>query len=77
MERYVLRFRGPSAPDDQVTALRQRVKVVDASAKQLLIETGTDEAERLKADFPQWMVAKEITYTIPERPIRASNPPKP
>ena len=76
MERYVLRFRGPVAPADQVDAVRQRVKVLDASAKQLLIETAATEGERLTADFPQWMVTKEVTYTIPEKPIRVRKPPE-
>jgi hypothetical protein len=76
MERYVLRFRGPSAPGDQMDALRQRVKVVDASPKQLLIESDAAEIEQLRADFPQWMVSKEMTYTIPEQPIRVRKPPQ-
>jgi hypothetical protein len=76
MERYVLRFRGPSAPGDQMDALRQRVKVLDASPKQLLIESNPAEIEQLRADFPQWIVSKEMMYTIPEQPIRVRKPPQ-
>lgn len=76
MERYVLRFRGPSAPGDQMDALRRRVKVLDASPKQLLIETDAGEVKQLTADFPQWMVSKEMTYTIPEKPIRVRKAPQ-
>lgn len=76
MERYVLRFRGPSAPGDQMDALRQRVKVLDASPKQLLIESNPAEIEQLRADFPEWIVSKEMMYTIPEQPIRVRKPPQ-
>lgn len=76
MERYVLRFRGPSAPSDQLDALRRRVKVLDASSKMLFVETNAAEAEQLKADFPLWTIAKEVTYTIPEQPIRIRKPIK-
>lgn len=76
MERYALRFRGPAAPGDQVDALRQRVKVLDSSPKQLLIEADAAQIEQLSADFPQWIVSKEVTYTIPEKPIRVRKPPE-
>jgi hypothetical protein len=76
MERYVLRFRGSVAPGDQVKALQRQVKVVDSSPKQLLIEADDDQLERLKSDFPEWMVAKEVTYKIPETPVRVRKPAK-
>lgn len=74
MERYILRFRGPSAPSDQVDALRRRVKVVDTSAKLLLVEADPAEVKQLTADFPQWTVSKEVTYGVPEKPLRIRKP---
>jgi hypothetical protein len=76
MERYVFRFLGPAAPSDQSDALRKRAKVVDSSPKQLLVEADASEIERLATDFPQWTVSKEVTYKIPEEPIRVRKPPK-
>jgi hypothetical protein len=76
MERYVLRFRGPAAPSEQLDALRRRVKVLDASPKMLFVETNAAEAEQLRADFPLWTVSKEVNYRIPEQPIRVRKPPK-
>lgn len=77
MERYVLRFRGPVAPGDQVDALRKRVKVLDSSPKQLLVEADASGIDQLATDFPQWTAAKEVTYNIPEKPIRIGKLPKP
>ena len=76
MERYVFRFRGPAAPREQSDALRKRAKVVDSSPKQLLVEVDASEIEQLATDFPQWSVSKEVTYRIPEQPIRVRKPPK-
>jgi len=71
----VFRFRGPAAPKEQSDALRKRAKVVDSSPKQLLVEADAAEIERLASDFPDWMVSKEVTYKIPEEPIRVRKPP--
>lgn len=76
MERYVFRFRGSVAPSDQSKALGKRVRVVDSSPKQLLVEADASEIDRLASDFPQWIVSKEVTYKVPEEPIRVRKPPK-
>lgn len=67
MDRYVLRYRGPSAPADEVEAIRRKVNVVDSSGKMMLVEADPEQAEQMQSDFPEWLVAKEAIYRIPER----------
>lgn len=68
MERFILRF-GPATPSvAQLADLHQRLHVVDSTPKMLLFEAAPGELDKLSADFPQWSVAKEVTYQLPERP---------
>jgi hypothetical protein len=76
MERYVLRFQGPAAPPHQVGEIKQRCKVLDESAKMLLVECGPSDFERLLADFPSWKGSKEVQYRHPEPPLRVGKAPK-
>lgn len=74
MERFILRFRGAAPTEAQLAELRQRVNVIDSSPKMLLFSAAAAELDRLTADFPQWTVAKEVTYQIPEKPIAVRKP---
>jgi hypothetical protein len=71
MDRYIARFRGPAPPADQLSRLRQRLSIVDSASRMLLFEADEAEAKKLADEFPEWTIAKEISYTIPEKPVRA------
>jgi hypothetical protein len=75
MGRYIARFRGPAPPADQLARLRQRLSIVDSAPRMFLFEADEAEVKKLADEFPEWTIAKEISYKIPEQPVRTQKKP--
>ena len=78
--RFVLRYRGEGAVPDadvaRVTELPEAV-VVDASPKMLLVESDPDALQALVDSLPDWVMAPEQGFPIPDTRKRAVRPPEP
>lgn len=70
----MLRYRGPSAPADEVEAISSKFNVLDSSGRMMLVEAEPAQAEQMQSDFPGWLVAKEAIYRIPERSHKIRKP---
>lgn len=68
--RYVLRYRGAgSKPPADVERARHLlgVRVLDeSSAKMVLVECDDESASDLTATLPDWVVAPERTFDLPD-----------
>ena len=68
--RYVLRYRGagpkPAADVDAARRLPGVTVVDDSAAKMLLVECEGEPATRLAEALPEWVVAPEQTYAVPD-----------
>lgn len=73
--RYVLRYRGAGAKpaaDVETTRRLAGVTVVDESApKMLLVECDEGMAAGLADTLPDWVVAPEQTFDVPDTRKRA------
>lgn len=77
-DRFVLRYRGPGPPPEadvaRVAELPSAV-VVDATARMLLVESDGDELRGLVDSLPDWVMAPDRSYEIPDTRKRAQRPP--
>lgn len=78
--RFVLRYRGPGATPDadvaRVAGLPSAV-VVDATPKMLLVESDPDALQDLVDSLPDWVMAPEQSFPLPDTRKRAVRPPPP
>jgi hypothetical protein len=76
--RFVLRYRGegasPRSDVDRVAELPSTV-VVDATPRMLLVESEPEELQALVDDLPDWVMAPEQGFPLPDTRKRAVRPP--
>ncbi len=76
--RFILRYRGEGATPDgdvaQVQDLADAV-VVDSSARMLLVESHAEPLRQLVDTLPDWVLAPEQTYAVPDTRERIERPP--
>ena len=76
--RFVLRYRGegasPRADVDRFAQLPSTV-VVDATPRMLLVEAEAEDLQALVDDLPDWVMAPEQGFPIPDTRKRAVRPP--
>ncbi len=74
----MLRYRGdgakPDADVERVRALAGTV-VVDDSSRMLLVESPPGPLTELVATLPDWVMAPEQTFTVPDTRQRVERPP--
>ena len=77
--RFVLRYRGdgatPKADVARVRALHDAV-VVDESSRMLLVETEPELLRGLLDTMPNWIMAPEQQYGVPDTRKRIERPPE-
>jgi len=76
--RFVLRYGGEGAtPEADVDRVQQLVDatVVDASPRMLLVESPAEPLRRLVDSLPDWVMASEQTYAIPDTRKTVERPP--
>ncbi|HUB81097.1 MAG TPA: hypothetical protein VMB03_19975 [Bryobacteraceae bacterium] len=68
MARFVLRYSGNAAPPEhaEIAAATADVKVVDRSARTMLIEGDEDAARNLASRLSGWTLHPEVQYQIPD-----------
>jgi len=68
--RFVLRYRGegakPEADVRRVRALADTVVVDDSSPRMLLVEAHDGPLRDLLGSLPDWLMAPEQTYAVPD-----------
>jgi len=76
--RFVLRYRGegpaPAADVARVAQLPTAV-VVDSSARMLLVESDPGELQDLVDGLPDWVMAPEQSFAVPDTRKKAERPP--
>jgi hypothetical protein len=76
--RFVLRYRGegdkPEADVARVRGLAGAV-VVGSSARMLVVESDTDSLNELVDGLPDWVMAPEQPYEVPDTRKRLEKPP--
>lgn len=76
--RFVLRYRGEGAtPDGDVARVQDLhdAVVVDASARMLLVESHPEPLRQLVDTLPDWVLAPEQAYAVPDTRERIERPP--
>jgi len=76
--RFVLRYRGDGArPDDDVARIRalDDVVVVDSSTRMLLVESEPEQLRALLGTLPEWIMAPEQQYGVPDTRKQVERPP--
>jgi hypothetical protein len=70
MDRFILRFRGPSpgpAEDIQrIRSLRRLTVIDDSSPRMLLVEAPETELKALVDSMPGWIVTQEKMVPLPD-----------
>jgi hypothetical protein len=70
MPRFVLRYIGSGAkpPSDDVDLVRERsaIKVMDESARMLLVESNKQTIERLRRTLSDWQISDETLFATPD-----------
>ena len=77
--RFILRYRGDGdTPEADVAQLRELpdAEVVDASPKMLLVESEPEALRALVETLPDWMMAPEQQYAVPDTRKRVTGPPE-
>jgi hypothetical protein len=76
--RFVLRYRGEGARPDadlaQVQGLADAV-VVDSSSRMLLVECDPEPLRELVEALPDWVMAPEQVYRVPDTRKKILGPP--
>ncbi|CAA9240053.1 MAG: hypothetical protein AVDCRST_MAG76-1726 [uncultured Acidimicrobiales bacterium] len=76
--RFVLRYRGsgpkPEADVARVSDLSDAV-VVDSSSRMLLVESDAEPLQALIDSLPDWVMAPEQEYALPDTRKKAVRPP--
>lgn len=67
-ERFVLRYRGEGAkPAADVARVQELAdNVVDSTARMLLVESDDEPLRALVDSLPDWVMAPEQTFTVPD-----------
>lgn len=76
--RFVLRYRGEGAkPDADVARVRQLADavVVDSSSRMLLVDCDPEPLRQLVDTLPEWVMAPEQAYPVPDTRKRIERPP--
>ena len=76
--KFVLRYRGDGAtPDADVARVRdlQDAVVVDESSKMLLVESEPEPLRALMETLPDWIMAPEQQYGVPDTRKQVEGPP--
>ena len=77
--RFVLRYRGEGASPEsdvaRVTELPEAV-VVDATPRMLLVESEPEALQALVDELPDWVMAPEQAFPVPDTRKRALRPPE-
>ncbi|MEI9978425.1 MAG: hypothetical protein WDN23_05390 [Edaphobacter sp.] len=70
MARFILRLSGANKISSALDAIRSSsAKVVDQTARMLLVEAPEDEMMALKTSHPEFTIAPEVaSYSIPPAP---------
>jgi hypothetical protein len=77
--RFVLRYRGEGPlPDTDVARVRElaEAQVVDESSRMLLVESEPDALRALVDTLPEWLMAPEQQYGIPDTRKKIEGPPE-
>lgn len=76
--RFVLRYRGEGAtPEADVDRVRELddATVVDSSSRMLLVDSHAEPLRRLVDTLPDWVMASEQTYAVPDTREMVERPP--
>ena len=76
--RFILRYRGPGpAPAGDVAQVRglEDAVVVDASSRMLLVESEPETLRSVVDDLPDWIMAPDQGYGVPDARARIERPP--
>ena len=76
--RFVLRYRGDgSRPAGDVARVEELagVVVVDSSSRMLLVESDPEPLRQLVDALPDWVMAPERTYEVPDTRKKVLGPP--
>lgn len=77
--RFILHYGGdgaiPDADAARVRALGDAV-VVDSSPRMLLVECDPEPLRELVATLPDWIMAPEQQYGVPDSRMRIEGPPE-
>ena len=77
--RYVLRCREETPDPDDLRRIANApgVKILDHSVpRALLVEASEEAAARLRSDLKKWIIAEEVTYSLPSHPFRKTRSKK-
>lgn len=69
MARFILRFTGPGeVPRDDLARIRAlpAAKIIDNSARMLLVDAPPDGITQLLRDLPHWTMSPETFIGIPD-----------
>ena len=76
--RFVLRYRGEGRqPEADVARIRDLAgtRIVDASARMLLVESEATPLQELLNTLPDWVMAPERQYEVPDTRKKIERPP--
>lgn len=76
--RFVLRYRGDGArPEADVAGVRALAGtvIIDESSRMLLVESDEESLRDLVSTLPDWAMAPEQTFTVPDTRLRVERPP--
>ncbi|MBA3268575.1 MAG: hypothetical protein H0T70_10010 [Acidimicrobiia bacterium] len=76
-QRFVLRYRGEGAKPPADVARMQELadNVVESSARMLLVESDDEPLRQLVDSLPDWVMAPEQTYPVPDTRKSVRRPP--
>ncbi len=77
--RFVLRYRGDGAtPEADVARVRglDDAVVIDSSSRMLLVESEPEPLRQLLDSLPDWIMAPEQQYGVPDTRKRIERPPE-
>ncbi len=69
MARFILRFTGPGeVPREDLARIRALpgAKIIDSSARMLLVEAPLDRITQLLRDLSNWTISPETFVSIPD-----------
>lgn len=78
MARFIVRFRGAgSPPAADVSRIRSvpELRVVDSSARMLLVDAVEHHLRAAIDDMPDWLMAPEQIVPLPDSRKKVLNPP--